>query len=144
MNGLTNEYIAQEVQCSDPGRLVEMLFDRALRDLRNACDLWSKPSTLPTAIHLVVHAQCILIELQRSLNFNEGGELAVNLARLYQFMQAELASATERRNEDSTGQIQNVVDMLASLGDAWSGMLRQQQEPVGAASASVSGANLVA
>jgi flagellar protein FliS len=145
MNGMTNQYIEQEVQCADPGRLVEMLFDRALRDLRNSCELWSSPNTLPTAIHLVVHAQCILIELQRSLNFKDGGELAANLGRLYQFMQSELAQATEKRGENSAQQIQNVVEMLASLGDAWSGMLRQQQETVGAeSSATASSANLVA
>jgi flagellar secretion chaperone FliS len=144
MNPYTNEYIAQEVQCADPGRLVELLFDRAVRDLRNACELWPSLNTSPAAIHLVVHAQCILIELQRSLNFAEGGELAVNLARLYQFMQGELASATEKRDEEAVQKIQNVIELLASLGDAWSGMLRQQQQTPAGSSGVHSGANLVA
>jgi flagellar secretion chaperone FliS len=146
MGNHASEYLEQEVKCADPGRLVELLFDRAVRDLRNANELWPDLRTSPAAIHLVVHAQCILLELQKSLNLAQGGELALHLARLYQFMQGELASATETRNDESTQKINVVADLLSSLGDAWSIMLRQQQQPQAAAGGSGihSGAILVA
>jgi len=129
MGNHASEYVEQDVKCADPGRLVELLFERAVRDLRNANELWPELRTSPTAIHLVVHAQCILLELQKSLNLEQGGELALHLARLYQFIQGELASATETRNEESMRKINVVIELLSSLGDAWSGMLRQQQQP---------------
>ncbi len=136
-----SEYLTQEVQSADPARLVELLFQRALRDLRGAHELWPELAQSPAAIHLVVHAQCILMELQRSLNFEAGGQVAAHLSRLYQFMQGQLVEATARQRGRERQQVQDVIEILAGLSDAWSEMSQQQQH---SEKVPVSHANLVA
>jgi flagellar biosynthetic protein FliS len=121
----TEQYVAQEVMCADPVRLVELLYQRALRDLQGACELWPAPDRQVEAIHLALHAQLIIKELHASLNLNEGRELATYLSRLYEFMQYQLMDAISTRDDGAVRKVAEVIELLQPLSEAWSTMARE-------------------
>lgn len=125
MGPSTEEYVAQEVMCADPVRLVELLYQRALRDLQGAHELWAVSDRRVEAIHLALHAQLIIKELHTSLNLNEGRELATYLSRLYEFMQFQLVEAISTRDDRSVRKVAEVIELLQPLSEAWSTMARE-------------------
>lgn len=123
----TQYYITEEVQSADPSRLIEMLYQRALRDLHAAREMWPMLDSAPKGIHLAVHAQCILKELQCALNYQEGGELAATLGRLYEYMQFRIVEIVGRKSGDDAAEIDEVIELLSSLSEAWSTMMARQR-----------------
>jgi flagellar protein FliS len=121
----TQAYLTQEVDNADPARLVELLYQRALRDLNNSRDQWENLSRSPTAIHLAIHAQTIIQELNNSLNYKTGGDLAMNLGRLYEYMQYTLVEALNTRQAQDVAKITEVIELLEPLSDAWTTMSQE-------------------
>jgi flagellar secretion chaperone FliS len=126
MANQTLDYVEQEVECADPVRLIELLYQRALRDLQNAHELWPEPEHAADAIQHVVHAQRILLELQRSLDHQVGGRFSQNLARLYEYMQFRLAEATSLPPQSAPARIAEIIELLGSLSAAWSTMAQER------------------
>lgn len=126
MSSKTHDYLEQQVDSADPAHLVELLFQRAVRDLQNAGESWGVPAQSVENVRLVVHAQSILNELANCLNFDDGGTLARDLSRLYEYMQYRLLEAVQSRSGEGVHQVNEVLDLLSSLSDAWSEMVRQQ------------------
>lgn len=116
---------AREEAQTDPARLVELLYQRALCDLRNAAELW--PRAAPAG-QLVAHAQAILKQLQASLNHAQGGVLAVNLGRLYEHLQLRLAEVAAGQSDDPPARITEVIGLLEALSDAWSIMANRASD----------------
>lgn len=111
-----------------PGQLVLMLYDGALRFCRQAKEGLNEPNFVRSQEILhnnILRAQAILTELQATLNFEKGGELAVTLYRLYDYMQRELTKANRDRDPQP---IDNVLRFLGDIRDAWAEMLTQQGE----------------
>jgi flagellar secretion chaperone FliS len=80
----------------------------------------------------LVRAQAILNELVCSLDHEQGGEVARNLAALYDFCLDRLVRANLDKDPALLGAVRST---LADLADAWSTMMRQDvSEPVLAAS----------
>ncbi len=108
-----------DVANATPGQLIGMLYDRAIRDLTGACELFSlqgEPRAQADAIHLIVHAQQIVAELNHCLNIKEGGDLAQGLARIYEYMQYRLTEAVSKRIE---APVIEVKGQLEELRTAW-------------------------
>jgi flagellar protein FliS len=121
-----NSYIEHQVANATPGELVEMLYARAVRDLSGARELFSlqgDPRSHADAIHLIVHAQQIIAELNHCLDIKSGGDLALNLARLYEYMQYRLTEAVTKREDDPVAE---VVKLLSELHEAWETIVKQQ------------------
>ena len=122
-----SSYVEHQVASASPGELIEMLYARAVRDLNGARELFSlegEPRSQSDAIHLIVHAQQIIAELNRCLDFENGGGLARNLARLYEYMQYRLTEAVSKR-EDAP--VIEVVGLLTDLHEAWKSMVAEQK-----------------
>ncbi|MDX8389698.1 MAG: flagellar export chaperone FliS [Mariprofundaceae bacterium] len=69
-----------------------------------------------------------LIELTSSLDMEKGGEVAVNLSRLYTYMNKRL---TDGMCSCSTAAIDEVIDLTQSLREGWQQMeLAQKREEV--------------
>ncbi len=144
MNQNTNEYMEQEVANADPAKLVDLLFQRAVRDLERAYEMWPSLARSAEAVRLALHAQAIIGELQSCLNFNDGGELAANLGRLYEYMQFRLTQAlTNHRPEDAEA-ISEVCSLLAGLSSAWTEMSTRAREEGANGMGLMTGASLVA
>jgi flagellar protein FliS len=56
------------------------------------------------------------MELKNALNFSQGGEIAKSLNALYLFMQRHLTVANI---ENDPQKVQEVVNILSSLKEAW-------------------------
>jgi flagellar secretion chaperone FliS len=130
----TYDYVVQEVESADPARLIDLLFQRALRDLDGALELWPALPHSPAAIQLAVHAQRIIQELQASLNYQAGGPMAVQFSQLYEYMQFTIMEAVSSRQPDDKLKIEDVRLMMQEIAGAWSQMLGSNAEaqPVGA------------
>ena len=75
-------------------------------------------------IHLI-KAQKIVMELMSSLDRSRGGEIAVNLHRIYQYMLEQLVEAN-LYNKSSN--IDTVLSMLKDLRESWAEVDKQQQK----------------
>lgn len=119
-------YKTVSVDTASPGKLILMLFDGALRFLRTAEDGFRLecPRTRQETIHNnLIKAQNIVAELQRCLNFREGGEFSINMFRLYDFMNAQIMEANVKKEPEN---IRVVLRLLGEIRDAWDQMLREQ------------------
>ena len=115
-------------QTATPGQLVLMLFEGALRFLDRAHDgfLLEDPAERNTTIHNnVQRTQDILHELNMALDLSQGGELALTLRALYEYMDRKLMESNVQK--DARGIIE-VRHRISVLRDAWAGML---QNPAG-------------
>jgi flagellar secretion chaperone FliS len=119
-------YQSVAVATASPGKLILMLFDGALRFLKAAEEGFEVEGLRERqeAIHNnLIKAQNIISELQRCLNLREGGDFAINLFRLYDFMNTRLMEANVRKESEN---IRIVARLLGEVRDAWEQMLREQ------------------
>ena len=112
-------YLEHQVLSASPEQLIDMLYDKACRDLQAAEEFFKDPSipnAIPEALKWTIHAQRVISELQRSLDMEKGGELARNLARIYEYMQFRLKNAVQSRSADG---VPEVRELLADIHEAW-------------------------
>jgi flagellar protein FliS len=108
--------LESEVKGADPRHLITLLFDGAETALNNAQaqlaknDFRGKSESISKAISIIIEG------LSASLNLNEGGELAHNLAALYDYMVTRLVHANVRND---TVAIREVLGLLSEIGGAW-------------------------
>jgi flagellar protein FliS len=111
---------------ASPGQLVLMLYEGAIRFLERAQGGFEleDPVEANTAVNNnIIRAQEIIRELDFSLDLDKGGELAVQLRRLYDYFDRVLLEANLRK--DPAG-IAEVIERISVLRDAWATMLRRQ------------------
>ncbi|MBM4285209.1 MAG: flagellar export chaperone FliS [Deltaproteobacteria bacterium] len=109
------QYAATQVTTADRLQLVVMLYEGAIAFLRQAQDRMAARDASGKGLYLG-KALDIIAELNASLNFPEGGEVAANLFRLYNFMTAHLTRANLNWDGDA---VQAVLEMLENLKEAW-------------------------
>lgn len=119
-------YRTLQVDTASPGKLILMLFDGALKFLHVAEDGFRQtdPRIRQETIHNnLIKTQNIILELQRSLNVRDGGEFAVNMFRIYDFMLARLIEANTKKDAEA---VRVVIQLLGEIRGAWDEMLQQQ------------------
>jgi flagellar protein FliS len=89
-SGQVGVYQAVQATTAEPGQLMLLLFDGAVRFLTRAQRRLEAGDVAQFA-QSIARAQAILAELRSSLNHEQGGEVAENLERLYEFMQRHLS-----------------------------------------------------
>lgn len=127
-----SSYRQVATQTATPGQLVLMLFDGAIRFLERARLGFAE--TDPLAFNLAVNnniqrAQAIIHELNSSLNVRDGGAVAENFRRLYDYMDDRLMESNLRKSEAG---LSEVLRRLGVLREAWAEMLCQRGESMGA------------
>ncbi len=108
-------YQRTQVDTASPARLVVMLYDGAIRFLRQGQTAMQQRDR-EKQNHYLVRAQRIITELASSLDMEAGGDIAANLMALYQFMHEQLVLANL---QDDMDRVQKVREMLESLREAW-------------------------
>lgn len=109
-----------------PGQLVLMLYDGALRFLERALLAFENDDPLEfnqTINNNLLRAQSILHELNQSLDLQQGGELAMTLRRLYDYMDRRLTESNLKKVPDG---ITETIQRLTVLRNAWHEMLLGQ------------------
>jgi flagellar protein FliS len=103
------------VAASDPHRLVLMLMDGAIERIMAARGVIENGA--PEARSRLLHrAVAIIDELRGSLNTELGGELAANMADLYEYSSRQLMRANL---EGRTEPLDEVAKLLREIRSAW-------------------------
>jgi flagellar secretion chaperone FliS len=116
-------------QTASPGQLVLMLYEGAIAFLERALHGFSlqDPAELNQTIgNNILRAQAILEELDRALDLAAGGDFAVRMRGLYNYLDRRLMESNLRKESDG---ICEVRDRLSVIRDAWREMLEQQPSP---------------
>jgi flagellar protein FliS len=103
------------VNTADSLQLVVMLYEGAISFLRQARERMAARDVTGKGLYLG-KALDIISELNASLNMAEGGEVAANLFRLYNFMTAHLTRANLNWDGEA---LRVVMEMLEKLKEAW-------------------------
>lgn len=103
-----------QVETASQGRLIIMLYDGALKNLRNAKNCITHKD-INGAHNLLMKTQGIIKELNITLNMN-AGEIASNLRNLYLYMIKLLVEANVTKD---MGKIEEVIELLSTLKEAW-------------------------
>ena len=125
-NNPWQSYRQVATRTASPGQLVLMLYEGAIRFLERAQAGFrlEDPVEFNTTINNnILRAQDIIRELDFSLNVEQGGELAIQLRRLYDYFDRILLEANLRK--DPKG-VTEVIQRITDLRDAWATMLAQQ------------------
>lgn len=107
-------YTEAAVLTASPERLVVMLYDGAIRFLRQAA-AGLRAGRRDVARDKLRRAQAILDELTRSLDMRQG-DLAVNLRSLYGFCSRHMIESTLHADPEG---YEKVAELLAGLRESW-------------------------
>jgi flagellar protein FliS len=114
-------YRQTQAQTASPGELVLMLYQGALRFVTSAIGAIENRD-LPLAHDRLVKAQAILTELTVSLDRERGGQVANNLASIYEYLNRLLIDANLRKDAAPAREVQR---FLRELLPAWQEAVRQ-------------------
>jgi flagellar protein FliS len=116
-------YKETKVQTAGQGQLILMLYDEAIKQLDQGLDLLKQyakgrndPGKIENIAKALLKAQEIITELQVSLDFEQGGEIAKNLFSLYAWFNQEIIESNITKD---VPRVADVRAMLADLRSAW-------------------------
>ncbi len=111
----TAAYKEAGVLTASPGQLVVMLYDGAVRFLRQAA-VAMEDGDLGKSNHKLQRGEAIIDELLGTLDFERGGDVAVNLRELYLF---SLRHLSEARLQRDPGKVLQIAGFLGELRESW-------------------------
>ncbi|MDL2259458.1 flagellar export chaperone FliS [Deltaproteobacteria bacterium OttesenSCG-928-K17] len=111
----TGQYRQTQVTTVDKGRLIVLLYEGAIKFLRDAIEA-QNAGDIPAKSNYINRTLDIISELTQSLNMQEGGDIAQNLKRIYQFWTDHLLKAKVVRDSAA---MEDVIEMMSSLIEAW-------------------------
>jgi flagellar protein FliS len=110
-----NTYFETQTNTAGPGELVVMLYKGATRFLASAIEAIDARN-IQAASNSFLRAQAIISELNDTLDLKQGGELAQNLARIYEYMNFRLVDANMRKDAEPA---REVARLLRQMLPAW-------------------------
>ena len=119
-----NQYLEQMILASSPVEIVNLLYQKAIRSVRDAREHLHAGRILERSA-MVNAALAVLSELISSLDFEAAPELAGQLSALYVYMQNRLVDANLKQEE---GPLSEVLMLLSTLGEGWAGILDAEKK----------------
>jgi len=110
-----SEYRKAEVNTSDRVKVISLLYDGAINFIKVARKRIELGDLAGKGLY-IGKASSVVGELLSSLNMEEGGEIAKNLSRLYDFVMDRLINANMKNDEKALDEAEKVLDVLRS---AW-------------------------
>lgn len=111
----TARYQQNDVNSMSPARRVVFLYGQVVASLRQASRR-IEDGGVEQRSRLLTRAREILGELLCTLDFELGGEIAPNLAKLYMWMMDETVAIDRGRDAQ---RLERLTQMVAELHDAW-------------------------
>lgn len=118
-------YVEHEILQADPIRLVQLLYRGALEAVGKA-RVHLGQGNIKERSQQITKAADILNELTLSLDRERGGEIAANLAELYDYLQRRLQDANFRQAEDPLIEAER---LLSTLLEAWDQFPSEPEQP---------------
>ncbi len=119
----SRSYYETSVTTSSPEQLVVMLYQGAIRYLKQSVieilkvDLVAKRQSVDRAVAIVQH-------LQSTLDMERGGEISVELDRLYSYVLSRILDGSIKLE---TAPLEEAVKLLTTLLESWEEVARQKQ-----------------
>lgn len=108
-------YRKAEVNTSDKVKIISLLYDGAINFIKVARKRMELGDIAGKGLY-IGKASSVVGELLSSLNMEEGGEIAKNLSRLYDFVMDRLINANMKNDQKALDEAEKVLDVLRS---AW-------------------------
>lgn len=108
-------YQTVQVTTTDRGRLLLMMYEGAIKFLRQA-KAGLEENDIAKFCRFLSKAQAIIAELMNTLDFEKGGQIARDLDRLYDFMLFYLTEANLYRDPK---RIQKTIGLLDTIYSAY-------------------------
>jgi flagellar secretion chaperone FliS len=116
-----NTYFETQTNTAGPGELVVMLYKGATRFLASAIEA-VEAKNIQAASNSFLRAQAIITELSQTLDLKQGGELAQNLWRIYEYMNYRLVDANLRKDAAPAREVDR---LLREMLPAWEQVARE-------------------
>ena len=106
------------VESDDPQALIMLLLDELLRAMRGYVSVVSSNDSQEMWKNdQFTRSLTMLYGLQSCLNFDEGGEIAENLFRLYEYARVQLLHTSQTGETNGT---QVAISSISEIREAWS------------------------
>jgi flagellar protein FliS len=105
--------VETSVDQATPHNLVEMLFDGLLVAVGAARAAMQRGDIKTKCKQIVVAVRILEEGLKCALNMEQGGELALNLDRLYGYCVVRLTQANARNDDAALAEVQSLIEPLA-------------------------------
>lgn len=119
-----NQYKQMQIKTASRGQILIMLYEAAIANVKKASIAIDKDDMGAKGL-AIGKAHDIINELNNTLDFEVGGDIARNLERLYNFMVEQLVKANLENSKDS---LQSVAKLLETLLSGWRGAVQQAQK----------------
>jgi flagellar protein FliS len=116
-----SSYRTTQVQSRTPLELVVMLYDGALKFMGTAREAIERRD-IPARREALSRTLAIISELQSTLNLAEGGQVAIELDRLYSYSNARLLEAAMKNEVAAVDDVKRVFEILR---DGWNTIATQ-------------------
>ncbi|MEY1197324.1 flagellar export chaperone FliS [Providencia rettgeri] len=108
--------LESEITNATPYQLIQILFKGALSSLKRGEIFMHQGKVAEKGKEISKAIDIIDTGLKQSLNYETGGELAENLASLYEYMTMQLLRANL---ENNVAYVQEVYQLLSDIASAW-------------------------
>ncbi len=106
-----SQYQTVQVTTTDRGRLLLMMYEGALKFLRQS-KAGLEENDMAKFCRFLSKAQAIIAELMNTLDFEKGGQIAKDLDRLYDFMLFYLTEANLHRDVKRITKVISLLDTV--------------------------------
>lgn len=121
---LYKEYRNNEISTSNQGKLIIMMYDGAIKNINLAIEACKNKDISSKGLH-IRKAHDIINELSLALDEKKGGEIAVRLEQLYQFILKQLSLANMKRDNKS---LKSTLNILIMLREAWEEVIQKESK----------------
>lgn len=108
-----------EITTASPHRLIQMLYEGALESITKARGHMVRQQVADKCTQISKALAIIVDGLEASLNLEAGGEIAENLAALYDYMARQLVEANIRNSPDILDEVHR---LLSEIKEGWDGI----------------------
>lgn len=116
-------YRKTQIETASPEALILMLYDGALRFIGQA-EIAFEEKNLEQTSNLLLRIQAIFAELMTALDKDKGGEIAVNLERLYVFFLEKLGEANIKKDP---APMLEIKPLIQNLRNTWEQAMQKHQ-----------------
>ena len=120
-------YRKTEILTDDPGKIVIMCYEAAISNLRLVKEYYAQKAYEEKGKKLQKALE-IIHSLREALDFEKGGEVAINLDSLYDYMTRRLVQGDIRKDISA---FDEVIGMLSELLSAWKDIFYDQLKKTG-------------
>lgn len=110
-----SEYKKNEVLTASQSKLIIMLYDGAIKNLKLA-EIGIRENKIEKTNEHLKKAQDIITEFMSTLNFDNGGEVAEGLHLMYEYMLQKLVHANIHKKIEDVEEVRRYLEELRS---AW-------------------------